>query len=510
MSWSEKRSRERIAGYVNDAEGTEVKPMVREMDLENLSETRCREIEGAHVYMELFGISRLVNEIQSPNERKRLIQAVHIFQREVGRIEAAVGATSIHFQASRAHGLVYLPINDKAEHAKRAVLAQLIVDRFERVLRDAYPQFDSVRVYSGSDRGLAIGTRNGSYGDRELLFIGSPANKAAKLLPEGGPRRLTQNIVDCLPESLKKHATKDDLGACALARRSQAEFETLLNEFEIDWSEDASRQRVADDKMQFPLSDIELNGARVKIKFDDLSIYDSKYVLAATSYGDVSGFTAYVESKRTHDAKAEALRAFHVIRREQAQVVKTDYDAIRVQYQGDRIQGLTHLPEDDDAAIAKSSVEMAIGLQSSFEITLKEALPQIAEVGLAVGIGLGKTVATKLGRRAHRDRVCLGEAVSRAEHNEERVTKGDIGIDKTTFDELDDDLKARFSWDASAQCYVAKGLTWRKIEAEKAAKAASSESMFIGATAGGTRVLPTATPGTRRVNPGRTWGPGRL
>lgn len=507
MSWSEKRSRERVAGYVEDAKGTEVKPMVREMALENLSEKVCREIEGAHVYIELAGVPKLFDDIGTLTERKRLMQAVHIFQREIDRILDAVGATHIHFQASRGHALAYLPINQIDEHAKSAVLAQLIADRFERVLRDAYPQFASLRVISGSDRGLAIGTRNGTAGDRELLFIGSPANQAAKLLPHGTARRLTDNVYDNLAPSLAEQVTADDLGAYSLARPSTAEFEAILEEFEIDWSEEESRERVADDKRQFPLSEIEFSGAQVKIDFDDLSIRNSKSVLAATSYGDVSGFTAFVEAAENEQQQSEALQAFHVIRREQAQVIKTDYDAVRVQYQGDRVQGLTHLPEDDDTAIARSSVEMAIGLQSSFEGPLKEALPQIADLGLAVGVGLGDTVATKLGPRGHRDRICLGEAVSRAEQNEERVGKGEIGIDKATYDLLEDEMREKFAWSASARCYVAAGLTWRKSEISKLAAAVAAGAVFVGAVAAATVISHRASPGATQVTPGRSWAP---
>ena len=506
MGWSEKRSRERIAGYVGDAKGTEVRPMVREMDLENLSEKVCREIEGAHVYIEFAGVPKLVDDMDAPTERKRLMQAVHIFQREIDRILGAVEATRIHFQSSRAHGLVYLPINDKVEHATRVVLAQLIADRFERIFHDAYPQFDSVRVRSGSDRGSAIGTRNGTAGDRELLFIGSPANKAAKLLPEGGARRLTKHIHDFLPASLLKHVSKDDLGAFALARPSTEAFEALLEEFEIDWSEEESRQRVADDKREFPLSGIELSGTRVKIDFDDLSIRDSKDVLAASSYADVSGFTAFVEAAETDDEKSDALQAFHVIRREQAQVIKSDFDSVRVQYQGDRVQGLTHLPEDDDTAIAKGSVEMAIGLQSSFEITLKEALPQIGDLGLAIGVGLGETIATKLGPRGHRDRICLGEAVSRAERNEERVGKQEIGIDKATYDLLDEELRSSFIWSASAQCYVGKDLTARQSDLAGMAKAFATGALFVGAAVGAVALTHRASSSTTPAKPDRNWG----
>ena len=246
MSWSEKRSRERIAGATSKTPREPKSSRWFARWTSRISSERvCREIEGAHVYVELAGVPKLFDDTDTPTERKRLMQAVHIFQREIDRIFEAVGATRIHFQASRGHALVYLPINQIEEHAKLAVLAQLIADRFERIFRDAYPQFDSLRVISGSDRGLAIGTRNGTAGDRELLFIGSPANRAAKLLPNGTARRLTDNVYDHLPPSLAEQATEDDLGEYSLARPATAEFEAIFEEFEIGWSEEESRERVA-------------------------------------------------------------------------------------------------------------------------------------------------------------------------------------------------------------------------------------------------------------------------
>jgi hypothetical protein len=261
------------------------------------------------------------------------------------------------------------------------------------------------------------------------------------------------------------------------------------------------------DKKEFPLSDIDLAGARVRIDFDDLSIRHSKFVLSATVFGDVSGFTRFVEDARTPEAKVDALKAFHVIRRETAQVVTRDYDAVRVQYQGDRVQALVHLPEGDEGAIAKIAVEMSAGLQSSFETTLKEALPAISGLGLAGGVGLGETVATKLGARGHRDRICLGEAVVRAERNEENVGKRETGIDRPTYDALDEDLRSRFRWNNSAGCYVASDLTIEVLESEKMAEAMRAGSIYVASGTAGTKISPEAGDGARRVRPAPSWGP---
>jgi Adenylate and Guanylate cyclase catalytic domain len=385
-------------------------------------------------------------------------------------------------------------------------LAQLILDRFEGVFNAAYPELPSVRIRSGSDRGVAIGTRNGTRSDRELLFIGSAANRSAKLLPTGGPRRMTKRVRDLLPDRLRDLTDPDD-GAYALRRPSAEEFRAILEEYEIDWSADASAGRVEADKRAFPLSEIELAGARVRIDFDDLSIRHSKFVLSATVFGDVSGFTKFVEDARTPEAKVDALKAFHVIRRETAQVVTRDYDAVRVQYQGDRVQALGHLPDGDDEAITRTAVEMSAGLQSSFETTLKEALPAISSLGLAVGVGFGETVATKLGVRGHRDRICLGEAVVRAERNEENVGRQEIGIDRPTYDKLGEDLRSKFSWDSSADCYVASGLTIEVLESERMAEAMRAGSVYVASGATGAKISPEPGDGARRVRPAPSWGP---
>ena len=60
---------------------------------------------------------------------------------------------------------------------------------------------------------------------------------------------------------------------------------------------------------------------------------------AATVFGDVSGFTAYIDKAAAEDRSKEALRVLHAIRREMAAVVKQDFGGVRVQFQGDRVQG---------------------------------------------------------------------------------------------------------------------------------------------------------------------------
>jgi class 3 adenylate cyclase len=181
-------------------------------------------------------------------------------------------------------------------------------------------------------------------------------------------------------------------------------------------------------------------------------------------FGDVSGFTAYIESAETDDEKRDALRALHAIRKEMAQVVRKDFDGVRVQYQGDRVEAIFILPIDDDAGISDEAVHAAISLQSSFEHVLKPLLPQIADLGLAVGVSRGDTIVARLGTRGNRDRICLGPDVLRAERNEEHIEKFEIGISENVRDHLADDLAEQFVWEAGKKCHVATGVDDGKLE----------------------------------------------
>jgi hypothetical protein len=511
MSWDYNVSHDRVEKHLDSMGDIEVKPMVREIDLAGLSETRCRDIFGAHVYAEIRNLSALVSKRTTKAERQELIQATHLYQREVARIAVAVGAERIHFQGGRAHLLIHHPIGDVAEIATKAVLLQIVLDRFGVVFNTEFDDIDDVYIHSGADMGQAIGTRNGTGGDRELLFLGAPANHAAKLIDPAAPRRMTKAIADAVDDDLAALLTEEsnDPDTFRLARPTVTELADLLETYGVDWSPEASAERLSADREQFPADEAGLWGSDVLIDFDTLSYSNSKLVAAATLYGDVSGFTAYIDAARTEDEQREALRAFHAIRKEMARVVKDDFHGVRVQFQGDRVQGLFSLPSDDADGISDEAVHAAVGLQSSFEKVLKALLPDIASLGLAVGVSRGETIAARLGERAHRDRICLGEDVLRAESNEERSDKTEIGISGNVRDHLSRDLAKHFAWDASKNCYVAKGLYQDRLDLDEGAQALDAGGPAFIKAAAGVTVISTASGMGRAVRPSSSYGPSR-
>ena len=226
-----------------------------------------------------------------------------------------------------------------------------------------------------------------------------------------------------------------------------------------------SARHVEEDKERFPLEDIAYSSAEVRIEVDDLSIFNNKRVLGASIFADVSGFTRYIDEATSDEEKQEALKVFHAIRKETARMLTGDFNGVRIQYQGDRIQGLFHLPQDDEEAIAQKVVEAAVGLQSSMEHTLKACLPEAKDLQLAVS--------------------------------------------KAAYLVIPDELRDHFTYSAKVQGYVATDLTVEKVE--RAAKGSNiyraGAAVFLTAGAIGLTISGLKSARARPVIPERRYAP---
>ncbi len=101
------------------------------------------------------------------------------------------------------HAVVYRPIDDNAAIAKKAFLMQLALHDFvANVFNETTAADIEYKLASGADLGDAIGTRNGQVTDREMLFIGDPANQAAKVIGEASAR-IRPAIFDQLPTDMQ-------------------------------------------------------------------------------------------------------------------------------------------------------------------------------------------------------------------------------------------------------------------------------------------------------------------
>lgn len=185
MSWNYQRSYQRIQQHLRGMQPINISDLTKEMDLEQVvSESQCKRIYGVHVYALLTNFAHLASFIPEGEAYKELIIAVHLYQREVVRIvEQVFGGICVHFQGPKLHALLYQPFHDAQALATRAVLLPFVLDEFvQSVFHEVFPRYRKTGIASGADIGTTIATSNGLKNDRELLFIGSAANYAAKII----------------------------------------------------------------------------------------------------------------------------------------------------------------------------------------------------------------------------------------------------------------------------------------------------------------------------------------
>jgi class 3 adenylate cyclase len=517
MSWNEQISRERVRLHIKTMGEIEVMPLKREVtDIEAiLSETVCREIIGAHVYCDVTNFNELSSNLTMKRDAyQRLIQSAHIYEREVNRIgNDVIGAYHVHFQGAKLHALVYLPIANESKIAIKAVMLLLVLDDFVKtIFNNEFNSYLDWSIGGGGDLGVVIGTRNGKVGEREMLFIGNPANRAAKIIPDRSSLHITKHLYDFLPNDLKDCGSLMSDGTYKLSI-AQKKLDMLCSKYGFKWDRTASADRLAKDREAFSLAEVEYSEADVAIDFASLGWKNSKRVFGASIFADVSGFTRFVEDAVADNDRAMALKVFHVIRKELTTVAISDYNGVHVQFQGDRSQVMYHLPKDDAGKVAVEAIEAAIGLQSSFEQVIKVEMPEVAPLALKIGIDMGTTLASRLGPRGDRDNICLGVPVQNAANIEERCGDSMIGISRTVFGALEgSDLQKHFKYEKAYDCWVARGLTWDKIDADEDEMSYTLEkALTIGVIAGATGVAYAVSEARenekRQVQPSRTYGP---
>jgi class 3 adenylate cyclase len=482
MPWNIDTSRKRIARNAAAIPEIVISDLKREMTLDKVKLARPKRITGVHSYIALANEQRLIDDLLQVDDHdaaKRAARALNLYQRATGRTADAFGAARIHFQGSRLHSLTYRPFSDPPEIAARAVGMALAVNLVVRdALNPALKDEPDLKVAAGAAYGESLATMSGSRGDSELLFIGDPANDGAKAIDRSCRLRITAGLLDLLDcDDLGIEVTEHPDGRYAIAMSREA-IEDLAERFGVDWTLDSATKNVNDDAEAITLDSVGISKAIAEIAKDRLSLANCKLNQALTIFGDLDGFTAIVAAAMGDDGKlAELVRDFHIIRTELRHVAIRDYDpTLRVQYQGDRIQLLRHLPHDDPAKRALQAVKIAAGWNSSLTQTLPEFI-DLDNIEIATGIADGPTMISKLGTRGHRDVVTVGAGVRRAERIQRKLDGGEIGVDGATLNLLPDDVQSMFEWRAGAQAHVCTDRDINDIELALRAAAYDAEEL---------------------------------
>ncbi|MEV5713507.1 hypothetical protein AB0L41_06405 [Amycolatopsis mediterranei] len=476
MAWNPEDARASAQVRYDETEDLEVSEVKREIDFELIERKKPRQVTGTHFYVDVTNFNQLLRGEQD-DAGEEMLRLLHLFAREVTRVvEKDFGAQKVHFQGPRLHAVAYRPVSDEGKMALQAVLASLAVRHMISAFNDVFDLGErGWRIAAGLDHGRCLATKNGSGGDRELLFLGSAANHAAKILQASGIR-MTDRVRSLLPEDLQARAVEADDGTWFL-RLSVAEVEELAAAEGWPWCQATTRGRLEEAAASCPAGS--LTSAHVKEKIDKNTLRPSntKLVSAASLFADVDGFTAYIDQQEARgEDLTEAVRVFHVLRGVGRDTAVQGFSALRIQYQGDRMQVLAYRPVSDEERAAYDTIRLAAALTTVAD----DIVPRVVGTErhrLAIGACWGETLVSRVGEHGEMDYVCLSSATASAATIQQRLDGGQIGIDGALRNLLPTWLRAVFRWDANAGAYVATDFDWASFcTLEESEKRAATKS----------------------------------
>ncbi len=331
----------------------------------------------------------------------------------------------------------------------------------------------------------------------------------AKILGPGDTITVTKEVYALLPGALQECFERAGTVAGAVTYRTTGlnwrQAPRLAAALGVHFTPEKLKKQTETYRDALPLADMEVSGAQELIDLDRLSERQSKKISAVALYADLDGFTRYVQAAEHDEDVVSLVRVLHMIRTEFHAVVNQDYPGVGLvlQHQGDRLLAIVQMPPGDrlDQRCA-NGLKIAIGMQSSMEHALNEHLQERQDIHVAVGLDVGTVLVTRLGKKGQREVICLGPRVTTAEALQLCSAGQEIRISETIYNTIDHEtLKHQFRTDGRG-AYVAKRLTFPRLDELEATAAARAGG--LAATTTGQRIrieLPSRPWATAGVSP---------
>lgn len=494
MSWDIDRSKRRVEE--NDYSDFDIKvaDLSRTMDFSNLGTQDVRRVQGAHIYIDVPNFHLAVDDAGGDKQKQRkLLRAASVFRKVQGDLLRSLDVEHIQRQTARLHALCYRPYNDdsgkgEARRAKRAVVTAITMNSFVYdVFNVVFGEVRNLNSSAGIASGESYVANIGFHSERELISLGSPANLGAKIIDQAkrDSITITEAVYSVLPDFLKEHFKKSRVVHSTTTYQSVGLrwrlFPDLAEKLGIIFNTDAWIARTENYRDERTLSEMNISEAIELIDINSLTERNSKRTSAAAIFADLDGFTKYVRDAENDDRVVSLVRTFHMIRAEFHAVIQKDYPGLVLQHQGDRVFAITHLPSGDsfDKRCSKA-VDIAIALQSSMEEVLNRHLGDRKDIHVAIGVDIGQTLITRLGKQGQREVICLGRSVSSAEELQLSSSGREIRISAEIYDALKDGVKKDQFKETREGDYVATGLTFSRLDSAEGESAAKSNRIGAG------------------------------
>ncbi|MGU3493993.1 transcriptional regulator [Xanthobacteraceae bacterium A53D] len=451
-SWKYDRAKNAIDKRIENVKDVTIVDWTREKSLASIPTNKAYRMDAVHLYVDIMNMRGILDstDVEGVTCHRRTLRFLNLHYRAVERILSDAGAMRVDFHNQRLHAVIYKPYDDEGGRVNKAVaIAQLISDVLAETGEED-EQIPDAEVRIGIDTGLALVVNNGRNGYREPLFLGSPANKAAKLSSNGTALGifLTNNARRAigLKELADDQVSKTPLGA--------AEVEACQEEAALDVDKDSIITRWKQDNRNGPIGSFEFSRSTPPLRNLDivsLSPGNSRRMETVSIYADIDNFTAYVDAHIDDDEDAkDVVRCLHVIRAELDRVLSADFGGRRIRFIGDCVHG--HLLEgtayETDIEGSVSTATLCAGaLRSSFNLALERLRSNgvdTDDLGLAIGFEFGPTAISRLGMRGSRVRCAVGRVVLRSEDEQKRCSGEETAIGMVAYDIASDAVRELF------------------------------------------------------------------
>ncbi len=367
---------------------------------------------GAHIYANLINFNAVLQDAGRETEasHRRALEFLHTHYSACDSLIDEFDLQRVDFHGSRLHAVVLTPegAHNEGERIRKAITFAAALREMVTLLSGQFPEFETgVRI--GIDSGPAVAIDSGKRDEPDPLFIGSPANHAAKLADgeeEGIYLSLrvqrhrnsdAQLVMTALASTEERGFLHEGIIARGQESTAGIRLAKAYSEFSSQMQERADISNLSEAVFRFhykqpPLKDI---------VFAEHPPSNAIRMPLASIFADIDGFTAYIDQAIQTGNVAQAVANLHVLRAEMAAVLREDFKGRKVRFIGDCIHGLlaegnareTNAPDTIRAAIIASG-----GIRSSFDLC-KEMLPGIEQLGLAIGIDYGPTPISRIGLR---------------------------------------------------------------------------------------------------------------
>ncbi len=510
-SWNKETASQRIDSRIAELplNDIEIKEFVRDADLTNLPRNVAYRIDGAQLYADILNLADMlhVTDVEGETCHRRTLRFLNLHYRAVHRILQRVDAIFVDFHNQRLHSVVAKPYDSGEKRVQKAVaIGQLIIDVLAQTGEDANHPAAKVRV--GIDTGLALAVNNGRRGHREPLFLGEPANHAAKRAGGGKSTGIFLTNKARAAIGLKKVENEDatpltgqEVNYC----KEKATLGVTADDIVKEWKDDLEKN---------PIGSFDFKGHTPPfstLDIEELSVKNSRRQDAATTYADLDGFTAYVARNITTDGAAKhVVRTLHVLRSELDAVLHTDFAGRKVRFIGDCVHGLavegTAQTTDEKETISNMTLCTG-GMRSSFDLALKKLAnsgTDASSLGLAIGFEYGSMNVTRLGMKGELVRCSVSRGVLAAEGEQYRCAGNETAIGPIAYAKGSDGVRAVFG-----TARKRAGLNYDTAVAELSAKN-DNAGRAAKAAAGSGGLLRPATPAAAPFSfPNRPTGPSK-